>query len=231
MLASLGLAAARGVIALALAAVIWIVTAAAVRSPMVLPDLATAVARVADLAVSLPFWSEAWLSVQRLVLGYGAAMLVGIPLGLVLAEVHALRFVAGGLVNGLAGIPLLALAPFVVIWFGIGDGSKVALAFAVAFFPIISDIMSGLARRKSRATEASPNATRCVLAALRRALVLAVAAVLIGEMIGATHGLGYLMVTSVATFDVATLAAVTLVVTLPCAFAVSLIRWIEETFA
>ena len=231
MLGSLGLAAARGAIALAIAAVIWSVAAAVVGSPMTLPDLPTAVARLAQLAVTFSFWSEAWLSLQRLILGYGAAMLVGIPLGLVLAEVQALRFIAGGLVNGLAGIPLLALAPFMAVWFGIGDGSKVALAFAVAVFPIMSDITSGLARGKSHATEASPNATRCVLATLRRALVLAVAAVLIGEMVAATHGLGYLMMTSVATFDTATLAAVTLVAALPCAFVVSLIRWIEETFA
>ena len=166
----------------------------------------------------------------------GFALLLGsMVLGPWLLEFFGIELpvmrIAGGLVNGLAGIPLLALAPFMAVWFGIGDGSKVALAFAVAVFPIMSDITSGLARGKSHATEASPNATRCVLATLRRALVLAVAAVLIGEMVAATHGLGYLMMTSVATFDTATLAAVTLVAALPCAFVVSLIRWIEETFA
>jgi NitT/TauT family transport system permease protein len=232
VLGSLGLAVGRGAIALAIAAAIWSVSAGAL-GPQYIPDLPTVVGRLVALLASADFWPDAWHTLRRLILGYGAGVLVGIPLGLVLAEVQPLRFIAGALINGMAAIPLLALAPLMVFWFGINDGSKIALTFAVTVFPVMSDIMSGLARGAPGgvAPAEAPNTARCVLATLRRGLVLAVAAELIGEMIASTNGLGYQMLTSMALFDVPRLAAITLFVALPCAFAVSLIRWTEETLA
>src|ERR1700692_3966122 len=184
VLASLARAIVRGAIALAIIAVLWSVAAAAVGSPISMPTLAAVVGRLGQLCLSPWFWQDTWISAQHIVLGYVAA-LIGIPLGLALASAAPMRFGLG--------------APLMTLWFGIGDGSKIALAFAVTAFTLASDIMSGLARPAPMdgAQRETPGKTRCIIGALRRAFVLAVSAVLVGEMVASTHGLGYLLMGSV----------------------------------
>src|ERR1700722_10851582 len=232
VLVSLARAIVRGAIAFAIIAVLWSVTAAAVGSPISMPTLAAVVGRLGQLCLSPWFWQDAWISAQHILLGYVAA-LIGIPLGLALASAAPMRFGLGALVNGLAAAPLIAGAPLMTLWFGIGDGSKIALAFAVTAFTLASDIMSGLARPAPMdgAQRETPGTTRCILAAMRRAFVLAVGAVLVGEMVATTHGLGYLLMASVATFDTPQGVAALLFVSLPCGVVVAICRWAEREVA
>ena len=102
------------------------------------------------------------------------------------------------------------------------------LVFVVAFFALTSDVMSGLAGARPGPTpDVSPGMARCIMAALRRALVLAVTAALVGEMMGATHGVGYLLMNSVMVLDTAQTVAVFLFAALPCALVVAIVRGIE----
>jgi len=220
---------ARGVIGLLIVALLWQMVASAVDIPLLMPGLAAIFARLGQLLTSGLFWAEAWVSVQHFVLGYVPA-LIGIPLGLAFAAVMPLRFIFGGLVNGLAAAPLIASAPLMTGWFGLGDGSKIALVFAVAFFALTSEVMTGLARNvpSSGASDEAPGAARCIMAALRRSFVLAVTAVLVGEIVGSMHGLGYLLVNSMMLFDFSQTAAVLLVAALPCALVVAALRGVEE---
>jgi NitT/TauT family transport system permease protein len=192
------------------------------------PGLPMVFGRLGRLVVSLSFWGEAWTSLRHFVLGFVPA-LIGIPLGLAFAAVVPLRFVFGGMFNGLAGAPLIAAAPLMTIWFGLGDNAKIALVFLVAFVTLTSDVMTDLVRNAAPgvAPDAAPGTARCIIAALRRSFVLGVTAVLVGEMFAAAHGLGYLLANSVMILDVAQAVAVLIVIILPCAMVVAVVRWIE----
>jgi putative hydroxymethylpyrimidine transport system permease protein len=106
-------------------------------------------------------------------------------------------------------IPTFAIAPLLVIWFGYGEASKVITAMTMIFFPITSSFYDGL-RRTPRAwldLAASmgasswsilwhiriPSALPNLASGLRVATAIAPIGAIIGEWVGSSHGLGFLM--------------------------------------
>jgi ABC-type nitrate/sulfonate/bicarbonate transport system permease component len=221
---------ARGVIAILIVAILWQLAAVITGNAILMPALPAVFGRLGKLLINASFWGEAGVSVLHLVLGYVPA-LIGIPLGLAFAAVVPLRFLFGGFFNGLAGVPLIASAPLMTGWFGMGDNGKIMLVFVVALFALTSDVMTDLARSAvpNRAPEEAPGAARAIIAALRRSFVLAVTAALVGEMLASTHGLGYLLMNSIMIFDLPQTVAVFIVVALPCAVVVAIARGAEGT--
>jgi NitT/TauT family transport system permease protein len=106
-------------------------------------------------------------------------------------------------------IPKIALAPLFVVWFGFGVAPKVAVAFLIAFFPIVIDTIVGLRSmdpamlQLARAMGAPgwrifwkfslPNALPSIFGGLKVASTLAVVGALTGEFIGSDKGLGYVL--------------------------------------
>jgi NitT/TauT family transport system permease protein len=103
----------------------------------------------------------------------------------------------------------VALAPLIVVWFGLGLSSKVINAALVAFFPLLVNTMVGLKSADEervslmRSLDASdwqifwmlrlPNAMPFVMAGLDVAMILALIGAIVAEFVGSTHGLGMLM--------------------------------------
>jgi ABC-type nitrate/sulfonate/bicarbonate transport system permease component len=230
------IALARGVLALIVAAALWEFAARYVGLSFLVPDLATVLGSMAGLYVQADFWTNAGISLWRALAGYAAAAIVGVPIGLALGGGSALRLLLGSLVGALAAAPLIALAPLTTLWFGVGDASKVVLAFVSAVFPLINKMMTGLTRAQgpagAKSAPASAHArdfgmTRCAVAGLRVAVVPAVGAVLVGEMVGSARGLGLTLANLAAALDTAGLVAVFLVAAMPAIIAVALLRSIE----
>jgi NitT/TauT family transport system permease protein len=219
---------ARGVIAILILAVVWQAAATVVGDKLLMPALPAVFARLGQLLADVSFWGQAWASFRHFGFGYVPA-LIGIPLGFAFAAVVPLRFIFGGLFNGLAGAPLIASAPLMTFWFKLGDNSKIALVFLVAFVTLTSDVMTDLARNAAPGVspEQAPGAARCIVAALRRSFVLAITAALVGEMVASANGLGYLLMNSMAMFDIPMTVAVLVAVILPCAAVVAIARGIE----
>ncbi|WP_421998828.1 ABC transporter permease [Reyranella sp.] len=151
-----------------------------------------------------------------------AEMALGLVLGLVLGSLLAIAFVASAvwrrwalpLVIVSQAIPVIAIAPLLVLWLGYGMASKVAMAALVIFFPVVSTLYDGLRRTDrgwldlGRTMDASPAALLLQIrlpAALpafasgaRIAAAIAPIGAVIGEWVGASAGLGYLMTLSLA---------------------------------
>jgi putative hydroxymethylpyrimidine transport system permease protein len=151
-----------------------------------------------------------------------AEMIVGLLLGLVLGAALAIVFAASAswrrwalpLVIVSQAIPVIAIAPLLVLWLGYGMASKVAMAALVIFFPVVSTLYDGLRRTNegwldlARTMDASPSAILLQIrlpAALpafasgaRIAAAVAPIGAVIGEWVGASAGLGYLMTLSLA---------------------------------
>lgn len=149
-------------------------------------------------------------------------MILGLLLGLVLGAMLAIVFAASAgwrrwalpLVIVSQAIPVIAIAPLLVVWLGYGMASKVAMAALVIFFPVVSTLYDGLRRTDpgwldlARTMEAGPRATLLQIrlpAALpafasgaRIAAAVAPIGAVIGEWVGASAGLGYLMTLSLA---------------------------------
>lgn len=85
-----------------------------------------------------------WHSLWRIVRGVGWAIVVGVPLGLLLATVTPFRVIVEPYVTFVRALPPLAYFSLLIIWFGIEDASKVWLLFLAAFPPITLSVLHGV---------------------------------------------------------------------------------------
>jgi NitT/TauT family transport system permease protein len=152
---------------------------------------------------------EAWTTSGEIVLGYFWAVLAGLLLGLGIFAWPTLRRTLYPLIVLFQGLPKVALAPLLVIWFGYGLTSKVLMAFLFAFFPVVVATLGGLAGTPEhllehfRAIRASPmttfvrlripSALPAILDGCKTAMPLAVIGAIVGEFVASEHGLGHLI--------------------------------------
>ena len=89
-------------------------------------------------------WEHLWASLWRLIQGIFFALVLGIPLGLLMATVPPIRRVTEPFVDFIRSIPPLAYYSLLIIWFGIEDTSKIWLLFLAAVAPITLSVISGV---------------------------------------------------------------------------------------
>ena len=167
---------------------------------------------IAELFHKHVLWADIADSLRRVAIGYGAAVLVGIPLGLCLGWFPVAHQVVNPLLQLLRPISPIAWIPVAIIVFGIGDPAAIFLVFLGAFFPIVVAAVGGVSsvplifRRTGRNFGLSnfqllrkvvfPAAMPQILVGLRIALGIAWLVVVAGEMIAVDSGLGYLVIDS-----------------------------------
>jgi len=155
---------------------------------------------------------EGWITLQETVLGFLLALAVGIPLAVAIANSRTLSLMFYPLLVALQSVPKVALAPIVLVWLGTGLESKLAIVWLVAFFPIIIDTAAGLRATPRELIELAlslkaspwqiltkvqfPSALPFVLTGAKVAITLAVIGAVIGEFMGASRGLGYLLLSA-----------------------------------
>jgi NitT/TauT family transport system permease protein len=162
-------------------------------------------------------WNDLWVSGQELIYGYVLAILVGLPLGLLMGWYRRLAWALDPFVNFFYSMPRVALIPLLIIWFGIGIASKVAIVYLGAFFPIVINTAAGIrnldpsllkAARSFGASDlqifrtvALPGSVPFILTGLRLGIGHALVGVVVGELVAAQAGIGLMMATAGATFQ------------------------------
>ncbi len=152
------------------------------------------------------------------VLGFAFGSALGFALGTAVAMNRYVEYFFYPYIVMFQSLPKVALAPLIVIWFGLGLTSKVVNAALVAFFPLLVNTMVGLRSadedrvslmRSLAAGEAQifwmlrlPNALPFVMAGLDIAMILALIGAIVAEFVGATSGLGMLIQSMNFTMDV-----------------------------
>jgi NitT/TauT family transport system permease protein len=165
---------------------------------------------LAELIHKSLLWRYVGDSLRRVALGYGSAVLLGIPLGLALGWYPAANRVVNPVLQLLRPISPIAWIPVAIIFFGVGDRAATFLIFLGAFFPIVVTSVDGVAnvpqmfRRAGRnfgltparllAKVIFPAALPRILIGLRIALGIAWLVVVAAEMIAVDSGLGYLVI-------------------------------------
>jgi NitT/TauT family transport system permease protein len=180
-------------------------------------------------------------SFKAIAYGMALAIVVGIALGILLGVSRMVADYSEVYLNALYATPLVAIAPLLILWLGIGIASKVAVVFLISVFPILISTASGvrnvdkyfldvaLAFGADRTQIVSkvlvPAALPFLLTGIRLAIGRAIVGVVVGELFGASAGLGFLIYTSGQTFDVPALFAGVLCL----AFAGVSLTWILQT--
>lgn len=167
---------------------------------------------LAELLRKHVLWSYIGDSLRRVAIGFGAAAVIGIPLGLTLGWYPAANQVVNPVLQLLRPISPIAWIPVAIIFFGVGDSAATFLIFLGAFFPIVVTCVSGVSnvpsvfRRAGRnfgltpaqllAKVVFPAALPRMIVGLRIAFGIAWLVVVAAEMIAVNSGLGYLVIDS-----------------------------------
>jgi putative hydroxymethylpyrimidine transport system permease protein len=164
----------------------------------------------ASLWANAPLLAEhARFTLVNLATGLVAGVALGVVTALNLALSPASRLLVRPLLIFAQAVPVFALAPVLTLWLGYGAASKIVIVMLVIYFPVASAFFDGLMRlpapladlaQMMRATPLRrliylqlPHALPALATGLRLALVYAPFAVIIGEWVGSSRGLGYLM--------------------------------------
>jgi ABC-type nitrate/sulfonate/bicarbonate transport system permease component len=155
------------------------------------------------------FWVDVRASISEFLIGYVLAVVLGIPLGLLTGWYRRLQYALDPWLNFLNAIPRFALLPVLLIAFGLGIWSKVAVVFLGAFFSIIIPTIQGVrtvdrrfldvangfgaSRRTLFLTVVAPATVPFMVTGLRLGIARALIGVVTGELYAATNGLGVMI--------------------------------------
>jgi NitT/TauT family transport system permease protein len=150
-------------------------------------------------------------------------------------------------INFLYATPRIALTPLLIIWFGIGSTSKVAIVFLMAVFPIIINTSAGVQNidqgvlkvakcygasdLQTFRTVALPAIVPFVISGLRLAVGQALIGVFVSELSGAQHGIGLLMNTAGQQFQTSVVFAGLIIFAVTGVVLTALLRRVERHFA
>jgi NitT/TauT family transport system permease protein len=236
-----------GVGAVLLFVVAWQLVANAKLVPeLFLPGPVTIGAAMVDIFHDPNIWVDLQTSGLEFLLGYGLAIVIGLPLGLLTGRYQRLAWALDPFVAFFYSMPRIALVPLLIIWFGIGIWSKVAVVFLGAFFPIAINTMAGMRSLDSgllRAahsfgaselqifrTIALPGSVPFILTGLRLGVGHALVGVVVGELIAAQHGIAYRMNVAGTTFQMPTMFAALVLISTSGVILTLLLQRLERRF-
>ncbi|WP_417433958.1 ABC transporter permease [Hoeflea sp.] len=175
-------------------------------SNIALPAPSEAAGALSDLFETGMIWKHLSASLYRLVVGWTLGSLIGVLVGLAIALFSLVRAGVSPFITALFPIPKIALLPLFIIWFGIGEGSKVATILFGTFFPTVIATYGGVDNvdrnliRMGQSFGLSwmsivrkiiiPGALPAILSGFRISASIAIILLVAAEMIGAEFGIG-----------------------------------------
>ena len=216
---------------LAVIVLVWEISVVAFRlNPLVLPAPDRVFLRFLDIVKTGQMLRDLGVTLQEIAIGFGAGLLAGLVGGVILARNELLEKIISPFILIFQTAPKISLAPLFVLWFGWGITSKAVLIALVTFFPILLNIMVGIRSTNPdyldllRIFKANPwqrlvkvelmNALPYLMTGMRIGLVLSVTAAIIGEMMNAKAGLGFLLMTGNEMYDISLVMSAIIVISL-----------------
>ena len=199
---------------LVLLAVWWAVTALQLISPLFLPAPQQVLHQLVVIASPQGFmdatlWQHLAASLGRILVALLAAVVIGVPVGIAMGLSDTVRGLLDPLIEIYRPVPPLAYLPLMVIWFGIGETSKILLIYLAIFAPVTLSTVAGVrsvAQVRIRAAQALgasrwqllrfvvlPSALPEILTGIRIGLGVGWSTLVAAELIAATRGLGFMV--------------------------------------
>jgi ABC-type nitrate/sulfonate/bicarbonate transport system permease component len=157
-----------------------------------------------------------WVTLEEVLLGFTLALVVGVALAMAIAYSRVVERAAYPFVIASQTVPVIVIAPLLLIWIGYGIWPKVIVVVLISFFPIVVNMVDGLksadpdmlnmmrslgASRWQLFTKVqAPASVPFLFSGIRVAIAVSVIGAVIGEWVGASAGLGYLMTRSAPQF-------------------------------
>ena len=174
-------------------------------------------------------YQHLWVTLLETVLAFGIGTVLGLACGLWLALSPLAAAIADPYIKAANSMPRVILAPIFAVWFGLGIASKVALGVTLVFFIVFFNVyqgvkevspvvlanarMLGASRRQLLRHVYLPSATSWVFSSLHTSVGLAFVGAVVGEYLGSSRGVGYLILQAEGAFDINTVMAGILVLT------------------
>jgi len=241
---------------LALLFVLWhVLTTPGLIAPMMFDDERQAafffgeplkvLARVwAWFVVDADIYQHLGVTLTETLLAFAVGSVLGLALGLWLALAPMASALLEPYIKALNAMPRIILAPIFSVWFGLGLGSKVALGVTLVFFIVFFNVyqgvkevspvvlanarMLGASQRQLLRQVYLPSATSWVFSSLHTSVGLAFVGAVVGEYLGSSQGVGYLILQAEGSFDINTVMAGILVLTLFALVLDGLVGWLEK---
>lgn len=182
----------------------------------------TAIAQAAvEVVQSGELWKYLSASLVVFVQGMGLSILVGIPLGVLMARFHLVDAILEMYINALYAMPTVAIVPLIVLWFGFDTLAKTVIVFLFTIFPLILNTYQGVRNVEANLLEVArsfcsgerrlwsdvivPSALPYILVGIRLAIGRGLVGIVIADFYTAVSGIGYLIVTYANSFQTAKL--------------------------
>ncbi|RPJ08725.1 MAG: ABC transporter permease [Deltaproteobacteria bacterium] len=167
-------------------------------------------------------------TLYEVIVSFGATTLVGIAIAILIAWSKTIHDIALPLFIFVNSLPIIAIAPIILLWFGYGILTNVLIAFLVSFFPIIINTATGLnavdedlldlvrylhgSKRQIFLKIRFPNSLPYLFTGLKICSTMCVVGAIVGEFIASDRGLGYIIINSQYTMDTPPIFAALIVV-------------------
>ncbi len=182
----------------------------------------TAIVQAAGTVIgSGELWTYLSASLVVFVEGLALSIIVGIPLGVLMARFHAVDTILEMYINALNALPTVAIVPLLVLWFGFDTLAKVIIVFLFTVFPLILNTYQGVKNVEANLLEVAhsfssserrlwsdviiPSALPYILIGLRLAIARGLVGIVIADFYTAISGIGYLIVLYANSFQTAKL--------------------------
>ncbi|MEO8509162.1 MAG: ABC transporter permease [Betaproteobacteria bacterium] len=175
-------------------------------------------------------YQHLWVTLLETVLAFGIGTVLGLGCGLWLALSPMAAAICDPYIKALNSMPRVILAPIFAVWFGLGIASKVALGVTLVFFIVFFNVyqgvkevspvvlanaqMLGASKRQLLRHIYLPSATSWLFSSLHTSVGMAFVGAVVGEYLGSAKGVGYLILQAEGTFDINTVFAGILVLTM-----------------
>lgn len=168
-------------------------------------------------SISAGRWAEhIWATLRVAIMGYGVSILISLPIAIGLAKSRFMSRAFYPLLVVIQSVPVVAVAPIIIVVLGTDDAPRIVITFMIAFFPLVVSMTTGLMATPPELIELSrslnaptwrevsqirlPYATPYIFSGLRISITLAVIGAVVAEFVAAEKGIGYFIQFSTSMF-------------------------------
>jgi NitT/TauT family transport system permease protein len=178
-------------------------------SPLFFSGPSAIAVKFVDLSINGTLGSDTIYTGTNFFVGFFLALIVAVPIGIALGWYRRLNLFFDPIISAFYAMPRIALFPLIIIWFGIGSGSKIFIVFLSAVLPILINTVAGVRNidpdllRAARAfcardsqiftSVALPYSVPFILTGVRQGVAHGLIGAIIGELFAGSEGIGYMI--------------------------------------
>ncbi len=213
-------------------------------NPKFLPAPTDIIKKAITYAGDGTLWLHTSISIRRILIGFMIGGVLSVIVGMIFANQKLVEAWFSPIINLLGPIPPYALLPIIIIWFGIGESSKIGLIAYCTFMTMLPYITDGLKNTPPVLIRAAtslgatnwqiftkvmiPNAIPNIFVGMKVTLAMTFGALMVSEMLGASKGLGYMIINAKQWFKMDDMFLAIIMIGMIYIFMFGIIQFVEH---